>query len=162
MFVTQRADRRPPADRQGNFARGGPLGEQWTRYLDWLEMCDWARATTEPSALFLTPERSQSFKWYAQRSEFVTWKDCPQDPRGILEWKRRINAVRELQSSIAAEELSLSTLRSFSQSEAVDYIVLLRSIPAPSMISEPVFRNGTFDVYRMHGFGGSQEPIREP
>ncbi|MFO0264153.1 MAG: DUF6798 domain-containing protein, partial [Planctomycetota bacterium] len=44
-------------------------------------------------AVFITPARQQSFKWYAERAEVVCWKDMPQDPAGIVEWSRRLNLV---------------------------------------------------------------------
>jgi hypothetical protein len=57
----------------------------------WRNACGWVRDHTEPAALFLTPRGQQTFKWYAQRSEVVSWKDVPQDSRGLLEWRQRVN-----------------------------------------------------------------------
>ena len=42
------------------------------------------------TALFLTPRESFAFKWFAERAEYVCYKDCPQDAAGILEWNRRL------------------------------------------------------------------------
>ncbi|MEC9093970.1 MAG: DUF6798 domain-containing protein [Planctomycetota bacterium] len=60
---------------------------------DWIDACVWIRNRTEPNARFITPRSQSTFKWYAHRSEVVSWKDVPQDPLGIVEWKRRFERV---------------------------------------------------------------------
>lgn len=60
------------------------------RYRDWLAACAWIRENTPTDSLWLTPKHQQSFKWYAQRAEVVSWKDVPQDNQSIIEWYRRI------------------------------------------------------------------------
>ncbi|MFN5320745.1 MAG: DUF6798 domain-containing protein [Planctomycetota bacterium] len=60
---------------------------------NWRQVCQWIAAETPPQAVFITPARQQSFKWYAERAEVVCWKDMPQDPAGIVEWSRRLNLV---------------------------------------------------------------------
>jgi hypothetical protein len=59
-------------------------------YHHWRNACQWIRSHTAADALFLTPRSQQTFKWYAQRSEVVSWKDVPQDSRGLLEWQQRV------------------------------------------------------------------------
>ena len=65
----------------------------------WQAVCSWCRTHTPPDAVFLTPRGQQTFKWYAHRSEVVSWKDVPQDSAGIAEWQRRVNAVAPLWSN---------------------------------------------------------------
>lgn len=60
------------------------------RYRDWLAVCDWIKKNSPRDSLWFTPKHQQSFKWYAQRAEVVSWKDVPQDNASILEWYRRI------------------------------------------------------------------------
>ena len=48
---------------------------------------------TPADALFLTPREQQTFKWYAGRAEIVSWKDVPQDARGLIEWKQRLEEI---------------------------------------------------------------------
>lgn len=60
---------------------------------NWRQVCQWIAAETPPEAIFITPARQQSFKWYAGRAEVVCWKDMPQDPAGIVEWSRRLGQV---------------------------------------------------------------------
>lgn len=64
---------------------------------NWQQVCRWIAAETPEAAVFITPARQQSFKWYAGRAEVVCWKDMPQDPSGIVEWSRRLNLVQRPQ-----------------------------------------------------------------
>jgi len=91
---------------------------------DWLDACRWVREHTSPDALILTPPTAWAFKWYAERAEYVNFKDCPQDAAGIVEWNRRLRylkqwgqknysdggysaeEVRELRRKLAAEKVA--------------------------------------------------------
>lgn len=69
-----------------------PRADRLPDYDAWREACAWvSRPENVPvDARFLTPRLAQTFKWYAQRSEVVNWKDVPQDAPEILEWQQRI------------------------------------------------------------------------
>lgn len=58
---------------------------------DWLDACDWIRNETPNDVVVWTPTNSWAFKWYAQRAEYVSRKDCPQDAEGIIEWDERMD-----------------------------------------------------------------------
>ena len=62
---------------------------------DWCAACDWIARSGEipPDALFLTPRLSQTFRWYAGRSEVVAWKDVPQAAPDIVQWWGRLQDV---------------------------------------------------------------------
>lgn len=60
---------------------------------DWIDVCTWIRTFTPSDSRFITPRSQSTFKWYAQRSEVVSWKDVPQDAQGIVEWKNRFEHV---------------------------------------------------------------------
>lgn len=60
---------------------------------DWIEVCVWIRNHTESDSRFITPRAQSTFKWYAHRSEVVSWKDVPQDAVGIVNWHQRFNHV---------------------------------------------------------------------
>lgn len=64
----------------------------------WLDICRWVKDASHlpQDAIFLTPTRQQTFKWYAQRPDVVTWKDVPQDAAGLNAWWARREAVYEL------------------------------------------------------------------
>lgn len=57
---------------------------------EWMRLCGWIEQNTPTDALFLTPRAQQTFKWYAQRAEVVTFKDVPQDSQSLIEWYDRI------------------------------------------------------------------------
>lgn len=60
---------------------------------DWIDVCTWIRVNTPEESRFLTPRAQSTFKWYAHRSEVVSWKDVPQDAVGIVNWRNRFSAV---------------------------------------------------------------------
>ena len=67
-----------------------PAGYTVDQFTDWRKACDWLRENTPKDALILTPRESSAFKWFAERAEYVCYKDCPQDAAGILTWNKRL------------------------------------------------------------------------
>ena len=64
----------------------------------WADVCGWVRDHVPADACFLTPRGSATFAWRTDRREVVAWKNSPQDPRSLVEWRRRIDdcfAVRD-------------------------------------------------------------------
>lgn len=70
-----------------------PGGYSRQQYSDWQAACGWIEQNTDPKSIVYTPRESFAFKWYADRAEVVSFKDCPQDAVGILEWNRRLNSI---------------------------------------------------------------------
>ena len=62
-------------------------------YADWRAACVWIAAHTPDDTLVLTPRTAQTFTWYADRGEVVSWKDLPQDAAAIVEWWRRLEDI---------------------------------------------------------------------
>lgn len=60
------------------------------RLRDWKAVCAWVRENTPSDAVFKTPYSTWAFHWHAQRAEYVSYKNCPQEAAGILEWERRL------------------------------------------------------------------------
>lgn len=120
-------DNRPNADRASlphdrDPQRTKAIFEHWRR------VCLWIKSHTAKDALFLTPRSQQTFKWYAQRSEVVNWKDVPQDSRGLLDWQRRGQDCAlfwssdfgfAIQDPVAIHELT--------QKYEVDYVVMTQN-----------------------------------
>jgi hypothetical protein len=95
----------PPADRW-MLRTEGPFRSNWdgagdqasplpNRFADWLAVCEWIQQNTPNDSLWITPKHQQTFKWYAQRAEVVSWKDVPQDNSSIIEWYRRIERLTQ-------------------------------------------------------------------
>jgi hypothetical protein len=57
----------------------------------WADVCAWVRDHVPADACFLTPRGSATFAWRTDRREVVAWKNSPQDPRSLVEWRRRID-----------------------------------------------------------------------
>lgn len=120
---------------------------------DWRMACEWAAAHTPSDAQFLTPREAQTFKWYAGRSEVVSWKDMPQDAEGIVEWWRRI---RELHASGApgGEEAWFDTLAERSEDDLRRlgrkyHAGYLLTSNEPPLDLKRVYQNNSYAVYEL-------------
>jgi hypothetical protein len=71
-------------------------------HADWRHACEWIAEHTPADACFLTPRAAQTFKWYAGRSEVVSWKDIPQNATEIVEWWQRMQDVHGADSALVA------------------------------------------------------------
>jgi hypothetical protein len=114
--------------------------DTWT---DFLEVCHWIEHSTPPDAVFLTPKYNVGFKWHARRAEYVTWKDCPQDAAGVLEWGRRINRVTRWMPRRSRSGISESALAELRRETDVRYLLLIGSSTGQL---ETVYSNRTFSV----------------
>lgn len=126
-----------------------PNGYTPEAYADWQSACAWIREHTPADALFLTPRESFAFKWFAERAEYVVYKDCPQDAAGILEWNRRLwylNGWTQRSSADGVYDAAdLSRLRDATQ---IDYVVTRILGPFESA---PVYSGRLWQIYRVPG-----------
>jgi hypothetical protein len=88
--VASRIDPRPRSVSQSH-PSGESRGRSYRRFQHWLKMCAWVDQHLPGDAVVLTPRYQQTFKWYAQRAEVVTWKDIPQDAAGIVAWWKAVD-----------------------------------------------------------------------
>ena len=132
-----------------------PRGDRLPDYPAWLDVCDWASRPEHiaAGAVFLTPRMSQSFKWHTGRSEAGTWKEVPQDARGIVEWRRRMDEFCSTRGLAPGQrwfespaELGVPRLRELAAKEHIDYVLAPADPPLPLPIA---YRNGTYIIYRM-------------
>jgi hypothetical protein len=113
---------------------------------DWRDVCEWVRTHTPEDALILTPvQESWAFKWYAQRAEFVSFKDCPQNGAGIIEWNNRLLFLREWSEASLPDGYSLAEVDALRR-RGITHIVARRLGP---FNFEPIYKNETFRVYRL-------------
>jgi hypothetical protein len=111
---------------------------------DWTDVCRWIAAQTTRDALFLTPTQSWAFKWYAERPEYVAFKDCPQDAAGIVKWNRRLKYLRDWAQQHWTGGYTPDELRALHKQTGITHIVARRLGP---FTIEPVYRNGSYRVY---------------
>ena len=113
---------------------------------DWIAACQWIEQNTPRDALFLTPTNNKNFKWYAQRAEYVSWKDCPQDALGIVEWNRRLRYLKQWAKTKFDHGYSQAAVLDLSATTAITHIITKR---LGSFEQEPIFRNDSYRVYRV-------------
>ncbi len=118
-------DGRPPADRQSLPSYPDNIVRTRETHKNWVRVCQWIATQTPSDAIFLTPRQQQSFTWYSGRSEFVNWKNIPQDARSIVVWRDRMTVAygpswTELQLPFIPREEWGMWLRSL----GVDYVVM--------------------------------------
>jgi len=114
------------------------------RLSDWLKACRWIADETPSDAHFLTPRESWAFKWYAQRAEFVVYKDCPQDAPSIVEWEHRLSFRDWAYESRNAVD-SIEVFGRLHE-EGMTHIISPR--PGPFGL-EPIYHNRTYQVYQL-------------
>lgn len=107
---------------------------------DWIAACHWVRRETSQDALFLTTRRGWGFKWYAERAEFFSHKDAPQDAAGLIAWEGRQRLLWEL----FAEKFSLEKLKEFRKKTRTDYVLITLGTPCDL---KPIYENQNFAIY---------------
>jgi hypothetical protein len=115
---------------------------------DWEDVCRWIRRSLpQADVSVLTPPESWAFKWYAERPEYVTRKDCPQDAAGIVEWRRRMDErwqwLQALRDSLHRGTFH-ATLERMGTDIGVTHAILYSGWRAPV---PALYRNRTFAVY---------------
>jgi hypothetical protein len=127
-------------------------------YDDWVAVCEWIAAHTEPADIVLTPRSAATLKWRTGRPEVATWKDVPQDARSIVEWWNRINALHATGEADTRwfksfSELGATRLRQAMEKYAALYVIVpLREDVEPLAI-EPLYQNESFAIYRRGQLG---------
>lgn len=109
----------------------------------WQDACRWVRDNAPPEACFLTPRGAASFLWHTGRREVVAWKNVPQDPGSILQWRQRIvdcfspdGSLRSLANSTA--ELGVERMRQVAARYGADYGIVPASLPGLHDLPWPV------------------------
>ncbi|HEX4131571.1 MAG TPA: DUF6798 domain-containing protein [Pirellulales bacterium] len=120
-------------------------------YRAWRDVCRWVREHTPADALCLTPRSSQTFKWYAQRGEVVTWKDVPQDASELVAWWQRMEDIHGTGSieegsrfygSLA--DTSVAHVARVARKYGVDYLVTTCD---PPLALPCLYQNAVYAVY---------------
>lgn len=112
---------------------------------DWISACHWIDNQLAKDILVFAPHDGWAFKWYAQRAEYVAYKDCPQDAAGIVEWNRRLQFLQKWFSAhFDDENYTADELRDFRRQTGVTHILTDRIGP---LELDPVFENETYDIY---------------
>ena len=133
---------------------GAPAAVQQAVLRDWLAVCQWAKASTDPDEVFLTPRHQQSFKWFAERAEVVNWKDVPQDAESLREWYRRFHEIYPRRLGHVRVTIRYETLREFRRKYGVRFLIADRRVTGPNLPLVKVYpvgdeQNSTYAVYEL-------------
>jgi hypothetical protein len=148
-------ERLPPAIRQSRPTNDSSIEARlWFR--DWQAVCRWVAENAPPDAVFLTPREQQTFKWYAGRAEVANWKDVPQDARGLIAWKQRIDDIYPRSHRNDLAEFSDVELVALAHKYGAGFIVLDKTRSQRRLGLRrlyPRFRedNPSFEVYQLPG-----------
>lgn len=116
---------------------------------DWISVCHWLREQTPPEALIATANESWAVKWFAERPEYVSFKDCPQDAAGIVEWwRRRQVLVAWSRAARQDQRLTPEELQVLHERTGIDFLIV-NARRYGGFVVGPVFRQGPFEVYRI-------------
>lgn len=122
-----------------------PAGYTLDQFADWQKACHWLQKNTRSDALVLTPRESSAFKWFAERAEYVCYKDCPQDAAGILTWNERLWLLHDWTLQSSSDGLyDKSDLRILREKTDCDFI--LTRILGP-FETDPIWKGQHWRIY---------------
>lgn len=114
---------------------------------DWIDVCRWIDRHAPPDAIVVVPMGELTFKWYASRATYVTYKDAPQDAAGLLEWYRHRKLLIDwAQRSYFDEQFSRQELAELGRLTGATYLIARRLGPIDQ---DWVYRNRWYRVYKL-------------
>ena len=114
----------------------------------WRQACGWIDRNLPADAVVVTPTGNHAFKWHARRAEYVAFKDCPQDPAGILEWNRRLTRLRTWARARHGDDPEPGYDRTeLAELAAATGATHLLAAGLGPVRAEPLFAAGPFRVY---------------
>lgn len=117
------------------------------RLSQWIAVAEWIEQNTPQGSIIVTPVQHWGFRWYAQRAEYVNYKDAPQDTQNLIEWERRLAVVRGWWESSSTGLFSRHDLERLRAETGAAYLVTLAS--ARRFSEQPVYDNGSYRVYQL-------------
>lgn len=121
------------------------------RRTNWIAMCNWIQDNTSQDAKFITPRITWAFKWFAERPEYVAFKDIPQDAEGMVEWNARLKLIRDWSETAASDDLITreETTELFEQTGA-QYLIVQWLAPFED---KEEYRNRSFRIFKIEPDG---------
>lgn len=118
---------------------------------DWLDACRWCSANTPSDAVFHTPFEAEAFKWFAQRAEYVNFKDCPQDAANLVEWNRRLKFITTWseKSFYDDETYSAAELRELVRRTKVRWAITRTRVRYDVPPADLLYSNDTYKILRL-------------
>ncbi len=116
--------------------------------VDWQAVCRAARDRTPPDARFLIPRLGQTFRWHAERSDVVSWKDIPQDAANVVAWWEKnldVYALDQRPRLRSLAEQGTGELQTLAQRYHADYLI---TTVQPQLRLPLIYSNGTYALYQ--------------
>lgn len=124
-----------------------PSAMSRTQQQDWQAVCHWVRDNTPRSAILYATNERWAMKWYAERSEYVNYKDCPQDAASLLEWNRRQWIIADWQTAVFSDwQVTREELIELHEQTGITHLLVSRM--GPFRIA-PIHEQGDFKVYEL-------------
>jgi hypothetical protein len=108
-------------------------------------------------ACFITPDESETFKWYAGRAEVVNRKEIPQDARSIVQWWQRRWEIHSIDGTEASErwfdtlaDAGVERLKKMGARYHADYVI---TVAQPRLPLQVVYENEAYIIYRLRSAG---------
>ena len=136
------ADGRPNADIRSLPHYPDDAKRTYDVFKNWKRVCQWVSQNTPEDSVFITPSEQQTFKWYAGRAEVCCWKDVPQDPAAMVEWKQRINqlTIPQRSSDLGIFIYSDEQLRFLAEKYGATHLIAKQSesdlLPTPTQLKQ--------------------------
>jgi hypothetical protein len=137
LIQERQADGRPNADVRTLMSDPFDRTRTGQIYRNWRRVCDWISKNTDSDAVFITPDKQQTFKWYAGRTEVCCWKDVPQDPDTMAKWRKRIRLLVEPQRESDLGVFVYSDEQILEMAEQFGATHLLALQQSAELLSEP-------------------------
>ena len=119
------------------------------------ELYKWVK-TTPKNSKFLVPPDMENFRIHGQRAIVADWKSTPVDPKGLLEWYKRIGDICGNYHVMSLEEtdfgystMDLSRLKFLEKKYDSKYAVFYTNEFPDSSKFDIVFRDKMFIVYEL-------------
>jgi len=122
-----------------------PSGMDSARRERWIAACHWLRDETAPGDLIYAPNEKWAVKWFTERPEYLSPKDCPQDAAGIIEWNNRRWLLHYWKrDSFADATVSVEELHDLHDKTGIKWVLVSRMGPIEAT---PVYKNAVFQIY---------------
>ena len=114
---------------------------------DWRAACRWIQKNAPIDSVLYATNDNWSLRWYAERPEYFSFKDCPQDATSIIEWNRRNLLLYQWKLRVFADgRVSLEELSQLRTETGITHLVCGRFGP---LERKPVFGSVNIWVYAL-------------
>ena len=120
---------------------------------DWIATLKWINRIAPTDALVLAANEDFGVKWWAERAEYVNFKDCPQDARGVVEWNNRLLTYSIWREAALAgdQRVTADELADLGRRTRVTHFIVSEF---GQFDVRPVFEQGPFKVFELPASAG--------